>query len=169
MRILLLLLALLCAPAFAFQPVLGEVTPSVTPSNIKSTICAVGYTDTVRPNSYYTGVLKGLLAGGDEAAARACIHLQYGKLHHWRRAVYACAQALPVTQDRLLLAQYELDHKVPLEVGGHPDSPNNLWLEPVAEARIKDRLENSVKRDVCAGRLPLRQGQRKFIEPLPTK
>lgn len=167
--ILLVLLSALMSVALAYEPVIGEVTPSVTPSNVKSTICAVGYTDTVRPNAYYTTTLKGLLAGGDEAAARACIHVQYTRLHHWRQAVYACAQSLPVTKDRLTLAQYELDHKVPLEVGGHPDSVNNLWLEPVDEARVKDRLENAVRRDVCAGKLPLRQGQRKFIEPLPTK
>ncbi|MEJ2687532.1 MAG: hypothetical protein P8124_10055 [Gammaproteobacteria bacterium] len=60
---------------------------------------------------------------------------------------------------------YEEDHLVPLEVGGNPTDPRNLWPEPRYghwNARRKDRLENVVHRLVCSGRLSLRQGRTLF-------
>lgn len=53
---------------------------------------------------------------------------------------------------------YELDHFIPLEVGGSSDL-SNLWLEPIAEARAKDRDENFVHRKVVTGEWTLAQGQ----------
>lgn len=53
---------------------------------------------------------------------------------------------------------YEEDHLIPLELGGSPTSPNNLWPEPWAGewgARTKDRLENRLHWLVCHGRLSL--------------
>ncbi len=58
---------------------------------------------------------------------------------------------------------YEEDHRVPIEVGGDPRDPKNLWPQPWPEARLKDRLENAVRKDVCAGKLTLRQGQSIFL------
>lgn len=163
---LLLLLVLAVSPAFAFESVLGEVTPSVTPSNVKATICVSGYTDTVRPSVSYTDTVKALLAGGDEATARACVGAAYLREKDWKKAVRACAATLPVSKDRALLAQYELDHKVPLAVGGHPDSLHNLWLQPWPQARKKDVIERAVHDQVCKQGLPLRKAQRRFIEPM---
>jgi hypothetical protein len=54
--------------------------------------------------------------------------------------------------------KYELDHFVPLALGGHPRSEENLWLQSwVGEwsARIKDRLERKLQVLVCSGRLTL--------------
>lgn len=42
----------------------------------------------------------------------------------------------------------ELDHRVPLALGG-ANSWLNVWPQPLAEARIKDRLEIAVWRAVC--------------------
>lgn len=168
MKKILLALALLLLPlaAFAFQTVLGEVSPSVTPANIKATICTAGYTDTVRPSTYYTNRVKALLAGGDEAAARTCVATQYSLLKSWHKAVYACAAKLPVETDAIRLDSLELDHKVPLEIGGHPDSLHNLQLQSWPEARKKDVVETQARKAICAGRVTLRQGQRRMIEPL---
>src|SRR5947209_4598391 len=50
--------------------------------------------------------------------------------------------------------KYELDHFVPLAVGGHPRSEDNLWLQKwdgAWNARIKDRLERKLQVMVCAG------------------
>jgi len=58
---------------------------------------------------------------------------------------------------------YEEDHRVPLEVGGAPQDPKNLWPQIWPEARQKDRLETAVKKDVCSGRLTLAQGQAIFL------
>jgi hypothetical protein len=55
--------------------------------------------------------------------------------------------------------KYELDHYVPLALGGHPRSKDNLWLQPWDgkwSARTKDRLERKLQVMVCAGRLSLK-------------
>ncbi|MHB8470005.1 MAG: HNH endonuclease signature motif containing protein [Gaiellaceae bacterium] len=51
----------------------------------------------------------------------------------------------------------EIDHIVPLELGGSND-PANLYPERVYQQ--KDRLENRLKALVCAGRIELRAAQR---------
>ena len=58
---------------------------------------------------------------------------------------------------------YELDHLVPLSLGGHPTSANNLWLQPWGEAAMKDREEARLHREVCAGRMTLEQAQREMV------
>jgi len=59
---------------------------------------------------------------------------------------------------------YELDHLVPLELGG--DNANaNLWPEPAAPApgfHQKDVLENAMHDRVCAGSLGLVEAQREI-------
>lgn len=60
---------------------------------------------------------------------------------------------------------YEEDHLVPLEVGGAPRNPRNLWPEPRYGhwgARQKDRLENKLHREVCRGQISLHEAQRIF-------
>jgi hypothetical protein len=60
----------------------------------------------------------------------------------------------------------EYDHLIPLELGGDPNDPANLWVEPNdrAHARTvinsKDSLENALHRLVCAGQLPLAVARR---------
>ena len=59
-------------------------------------------------------------------------------------------------------ADYELDHFVPLALGGHPRSLDNLWLQRWDgewNARVKDRLERRLQVTVCEGRLTLRAAQ----------
>lgn len=54
--------------------------------------------------------------------------------------------------------KYELDHFVPLAVGGHPCSEDNLWLQRwdgAWNARVKDRLERRLEVMVCAGEINL--------------
>lgn len=58
-------------------------------------------------------------------------------------------------------ADYELDHKIPLSLGGNPTDPKNLWPEPIDQARIKDStVENVLRKAVCAGRITLDAAQR---------
>lgn len=59
--------------------------------------------------------------------------------------------------DYALHAGYELDHLVPLELGGD-NSVANLWPEPrqgSGSASVKDHLENNLHALVCAGQVPL--------------
>ena len=55
------------------------------------------------------------------------------------------------------LADYEEDHLIPLELGGDPRNPLNLWPQPntVPGSHEKDRLENLLKVAVCNGSLTL--------------
>ena len=58
---------------------------------------------------------------------------------------------------------YELDHLIPLGLGGHPTSANNLWLQAWPEAAIKDRDELRLHREVCAGRITLEQARHEML------
>jgi hypothetical protein len=55
-------------------------------------------------------------------------------------------------------ADYEEDHLIPLELGGHPTDPKNLWPQPrigAYPASAKDRKENTLHAKVCAGLVTL--------------
>ena len=59
-------------------------------------------------------------------------------------------------------SRYEEDHLLPLELGGNPTDPTNLWPEPWDGARgahVKDAEETSLKRAVCGGRMKLADAQ----------
>lgn len=59
-------------------------------------------------------------------------------------------------------ADYEEDHLIPLELGGAPRDPHNLWPEPRygnQTAANKDSVENALKRAVCAGQVALVNAQ----------
>lgn len=59
----------------------------------------------------------------------------------------------------------EYDHLVPLELGGDPNDPANLWIEPndnpnaTSTSNAKDILENRLNNLVCSGQLPLATAQ----------
>jgi hypothetical protein len=55
--------------------------------------------------------------------------------------------------------QFELDHVVPLCLGGHPRQTLNLRLQPWPEAKIKDKLEAHLCCLVCSGQVPLKEAQ----------
>ena len=54
-----------------------------------------------------------------------------------------------------LPSKYEEDHFIPLELGGAPRNPKNLWPEPRSQSKLSDPLENKLKRKVCKGLLQL--------------
>ena len=56
--------------------------------------------------------------------------------------------------------QYEEDHLIPLELGGAPSDPANLWPEPGASPNPKDRVENALNQAVCGGQMLLAAAQR---------
>ena len=68
------------------------------------------------------------------------------------------------------LRDYEEDHFIPLELGGNPTDPKNLWPEPfqtsIADggAHSKDKVENYLHAEVCSGSLTLEQAQREITE-----
>jgi hypothetical protein len=60
----------------------------------------------------------------------------------------------------------EYDHLIPLELGGDPNDPANLWVEPndrpgaATTYNTKDTLENTLNRRVCSGEMPLATARR---------
>lgn len=110
----------------------GAANPNVTQANINKTICVPNWTTTVRPSTSYTEKLK-------EQQIE-----EYGYPDHDP-------------------THYEEDHLISLQLGGHPTDPKNLWPEPYwlkCGARIKDVLESRLKRNVCAGKMTLKQAQK---------
>jgi hypothetical protein len=70
-------------------------------------------------------------------------------------------RGLPATEASAM----ELDHRVPLALGGHPRNLLNLRLqrwEGDDGAKKKDALERKLQREVCAGRVKLEAAQRQM-------
>jgi hypothetical protein len=105
----------------------------VTQDDISSTICASGYTSSIRPPESVTE---------PEKAASAAAYGYTGPFH---------------------TAEY--DHLIPLELGGDPNDPANLWVEPNDRSdatdtyNSKDTLESRLHDLVCAGRITLAAAQ----------
>ncbi|HKQ85284.1 MAG TPA: HNH endonuclease signature motif containing protein [Candidatus Acidoferrales bacterium] len=65
-------------------------------------------------------------------------------------------------------ADYEEDHLIPLELGGNPTDPKNLWPEaystsiPDGGAKYKDRVEDYLHREVCSRAMPLAEAQQRI-------
>jgi hypothetical protein len=66
-------------------------------------------------------------------------------------------------------SHYQEDHLVPLELGGAPRDPRNLWPQPnevtlpdgtLVGSKEKDDLEDDLHRRVCAGTMLLDDAQR---------
>lgn len=79
---------------------------------------------------------------------------------------------------------FEIDHLIPISLAGASDDLRNLWPESRRSepwnAEIKDTLEDVLHRDVCNGRVPLKDAQeairtdwiaayRKYVGPEPRR
>lgn len=62
------------------------------------------------------------------------------------------------------LSDYQEDHLISLELGGHPTDPRNLWPEPIERAVEVDDTENELNRLICTGRITLDEGRRRESE-----
>ncbi len=61
-------------------------------------------------------------------------------------------------------SQYQEDHLISLELGGHPTDARNLWPEPYPRAAEVDSIENELNAKVCSGDMSLDEAQRKESE-----
>ncbi len=138
-HILVATAALLCSGTAMAQssspPVPGALNPAVTQDDLMQTVCVRGWTRTVRPPEDYTEALK---------------HQQF--------------DASGLRAQGLGMRDFEEDHLIPLELGGNPTDPANLWLQPRNPADgwgadRKDDLEGALNALVCSGRLPLAEAQ----------
>jgi hypothetical protein len=89
--------------------------------------------------------------------------------HGWTRTIRPPASytsELKLEQMRRYLrtgspSDYQEDHLISLELGGHPADPRNLWPEPYPRARAVDGIENELNAQVCSGKLSLDEAQRR--------
>jgi hypothetical protein len=109
----------------------GELDPTVTQNNIKTTICVAGYTMHVRPRTAYTDALK---------------------VQQIREYGYADTN----------VRDYEEDHFIPLELGGDPTDPRNLWPELGPSPNPKDSVEGKLRRLVCSNRMTLEEARQRI-------
>jgi hypothetical protein len=56
-------------------------------------------------------------------------------------------------------SEYEEDHFIPLELGGAPRNPENLWPEPHSQSKLSDPLETQLKRKVCKHLMTLKKAR----------
>ena len=61
-------------------------------------------------------------------------------------------------------SQYQEDHLISLELGGHPTDARNLWPEPYPRAAEMDSIENDLNGKVCSGAMSLDDAQRQESE-----
>lgn len=116
----------------------GATNSAVTQVNIQTTICKAGYEESVRPSVSYTNKLKYQQM------------VEYG---------YATSSA----SAKLVAVNYEEDHFIPLELGGNPTAPTNLWPElDNGTPNEKDKVENYLHRQVCNGVITLAQAQKEI-------
>ena len=59
------------------------------------------------------------------------------------------------------LGEFQEDHLISLELGGHPTDSRNLWPQPYPRASAVDAIENELNRKVCSGELSLADAQRR--------
>ena len=57
------------------------------------------------------------------------------------------------------MRDFELDHIIPLCLGGAPRSEKNLQLQLWPEAKRKDKLEAELSHKVCAGQITLQKAR----------
>ena len=116
------------------------VGTSLTQGNITQTVCAPGYTRTIRPPTWYTEKLKKRQMG--ELRLQGTAH-DYQEDH----LVPLCVGGAPRDPRNLW-----------------PQPATGRW-----SATVKDQLEASVCRQVCRGDITLKQGQAIFLRPYWTK
>lgn len=110
--------------------VVGALNPAVTEATIQQTICTPGWAERERKAQFPEAK--------SEAMKRRLFHAQHATGR---------------------LRDYELDHRIPISLGGCVTCEANLWLEPLADAKRKDRQEWALHRAVCAGQIRLHDAQ----------
>lgn len=126
----------------------ASIGPS-RPANITLTVPA----EVLNPDVHQDNIQQTICVAGYTATVRPSSSFTYAiKMRLLRE------QGLPESDAKL----YELDHIVPLALGGHPRNLHNLMLQPwkgADGAKAKDKLERHLQLDVCHGAIGLREAQ----------
>lgn len=127
----------------------GAISPRVTQANIHETVCSRNrFPDPSRPN----------LTVSWNARERA-LYLPRSDSDARRRQMASAYNLAPT-------ANFELDHIVPISLGGGPQAVANTFPQPwdgAHGANAKDKVEVDTWRKLCSGQLSLAQAQAVFL------
>ena len=123
----------------------GVVNPAVTEANIQQTICARGWTATIRPPATYTNALKHRQLAAAHAADMNPAHAEEDHLISLELGGHP-------TDPRNLWPE-------PWGTPAHPLTARGPFPPHLVGAKSKDAVENALHREVCAGHLTLREAQ----------
>lgn len=120
--------------------------PKCTPGALNPDVTQKTLKSTIcRPSGYTKGIRPPASITGPEKTANAKSYGYHGSLH-----------------------DAEYDHLVSLELGGDPNDPRNLWVEPPSPGHRpgsgpnnpKDGVENKLHTAVCSGKAQLADAQK---------
>ncbi|MBV9973063.1 MAG: HNH endonuclease [Candidatus Eremiobacteraeota bacterium] len=103
-----------------------------------------------------------LTPGAVATASAADVCLPYYSSRHVRHVSTQLKHQVYVEYFGNYRRGYVIDHLVPREIGG-ADELRNLWPQPRAESKVKDRIENRARFEVCDEHRPLSDAQRAFM------
>lgn len=115
-----------------------SLTPGVASIFDASLVCELGFSSTIRPKGNLWRHLRG------EAFRR--YHITRGHRSE-------------MDNSGVRHSAYQIDHLIPLELGGDPTDIRNLWPQPIASAQKKNIVENELHARVCSGQMALNEAQ----------
>jgi hypothetical protein len=89
----------------------------------------------------------------------------------WTRTIRPLVPAMQTIKREMLAAigepfehrnRYQLDHLIPLALGGDRIDRRNLALRPIEEAKAKDVIERCLLQMVCAGAMTLDEARERI-------
>jgi len=144
-------------PTTATEPTSTDTTTSVISSTTTSTIRGPGFVlpdPAITPGALNTNVRQATIrkticeSGWTKTIRPPVSYTNALKL-----------QQMILYEERGSPSSYEEDHFIPLELGGAPRNPENLWPEPHLQSSKSDPLETKLKRQVCKGMTTLKKAQ----------
>jgi hypothetical protein len=173
-------------PAGHPAPASEAVVPSIGPASPSIVLAPVHTTSLAGPTSLYPPNPKTTPGALDPRVTQATVQETICVPQYTDIVGLSLAYADPI-KDKMLkdrhlpgtVENYELDHLIPLELGGSPTSPQNLWMQPYGDANHplvatdkwpddgsalpgahqKDEVEATLRTQVCDGKIALREAQ----------
>ncbi len=121
----------------------STLTPGAVVSTNVNLVCSLGYASSIRPRGALWRTLKAEAYAGYHIPAAQRATVDGAGVHH---------------------SFYQVDHLIPLELGGDPTSIENIWPQRIESAERKDRVEDKLHELVCSGQMSIGVAQQRIRE-----
>ncbi len=111
------------------------------------------------PNPEWTPGLFCTASDPDFVGYRYEVHIPYCRRHVTESEKDDVARLYGIPKADY--SKYEFDHFIPLSAGGS-DSPKNIWPQPLAEAKEKDKVEEAVYEGLRKGTMTQAEAEEKL-------